>query len=67
MKTTAKNLRELNTMLKKAGYIGKIYYAGYYMLTIDGKVRAYYMENKNGTRLGMDFTIDFNSEENSFE
>ena len=33
---------------------------------MDGKVRAYYWENKNGTRLGMDFTIDFSSDEEDF-
>ena len=67
MKTKAKNLRELNAMIHKSGDTNTIYYAGHFVLTIDGKVRAYYMENKNGARVGMDFTIDFNSEENSFE
>ena len=54
-------------MIHKSGDTNTIYYAGHFVLTIDGKVRAYYMENKNGARVGMDFTIDFNSEENSFE
>lgn len=66
MKTTAKNLRELNSMLHKSGDTDTIYYAGYYMKTIDGTVRAYYVENKYGTRIGMDFPIEFNSEEESF-
>ena len=66
MKTTAKNLRELNSMIHKHGDTNTIYYAGYYMLTMDGKVRAYYWENKNGTRLGMDFTIDFSSDKEDF-
>ena len=50
-------------MINKHGDRNTIYYANYYMLTINGKMRAYYWENKNGTRLGMDFTIDFSSDE----
>ena len=66
MKTNAKNLRELNSLLHKHGCTDTIYYAHYFILTIDGMVRAYYWENENGTRLGDDFYILFNSDDEDF-
>lgn len=66
MKTTYANLKELEAARKKAGYKTTIHYAGYFSLTIDGKVRMYYREDENGTRLGNDFRIDFNAYEDDF-
>ena len=68
MKTTAKNLRELNAKNRRNGDKNRIFYAGYYILTMDGSRRAYYAENADGIRVGQDFTIKFNEyEENIIE
>ena len=63
MKTTAKNLKELNRTLKRNGETNTIRYAGYFMLTMNGMVRAYHWENESGCILGDDFEIIFNCDE----
>lgn len=62
MKTTARNLKALNTEIRRSGETDTIAYAGYYMQTAHGKVRAYHWESESGCTLGRDFPIEFGSD-----